>query len=147
MVEEMLAGRGVSVTYETIRQWGLKFGREFANRIRRRTPRRGDKWHLDEAAITIAGEKHWLWGGNDLLLEACQHPLPVSHGQTQIGNIVEIIRPVDRHDVGKRLVTVPRFAPASQSKPRVHPWSDKRRKNIALALAPPNLPLASAAIQ
>jgi putative transposase len=36
MVEEMLAARGISVTYEKIRQWGLKFGREFANRIRRR---------------------------------------------------------------------------------------------------------------
>ena len=42
MVEEMLAARGISVTYETIRQWGLKFGREFANRIRRCAPRRGD---------------------------------------------------------------------------------------------------------
>ncbi len=41
MVEEMLAARGISVTHETIRQWGLKFGREFANRIRRRAPRRG----------------------------------------------------------------------------------------------------------
>src|SRR5208283_3587713 len=58
MVEEMLAARGISVTYETIRQWGLKFGREFANRIRRRAPRRGDKWHLDEVVITIAGKKH-----------------------------------------------------------------------------------------
>src|SRR6478672_801199 len=48
MVEEMLAARGISVTHETIRQWGLKFGREFANRIRRRAPRRGDKWHLDD---------------------------------------------------------------------------------------------------
>ena len=48
MVEEMLAARGISVTHETIRQWGLKFGREFANRIRRRAPRHGDKWHLDE---------------------------------------------------------------------------------------------------
>ena len=46
MVQEMLAARGISVTYETIRQWGLKFGREFANRLRRRAPRRGDKWHL-----------------------------------------------------------------------------------------------------
>jgi putative transposase len=46
MVEEMLAARGILVTHETIRQWGLKFGREFANRIRRRAPRRGDKWHL-----------------------------------------------------------------------------------------------------
>src|SRR6202167_3319312 len=65
MVEEMLAARGISVTYETIRQWGLKFGREFANRIRRRAPRRGDKWHLDEVVVTIAGKKHWLWRAVD----------------------------------------------------------------------------------
>src|SRR5208282_1160401 len=65
MVEEMLAARGISVTYETIRQWGLKFGREFVNRIRRRAPRRGDKWHLDEVVITIAGTKHWLWRAVD----------------------------------------------------------------------------------
>src|SRR5438477_9016490 len=49
---EMLAARGTSVTHETIRQWGLKFGREFANRIRRRAPRRGDKWHLDGVSRT-----------------------------------------------------------------------------------------------
>ena len=65
MVEEILAARGISMTYETIRQWGLKFGREFANRIRRRAPQRGDKWHLDEVAITIAGKKHWLWRAVD----------------------------------------------------------------------------------
>src|SRR5437660_10772031 len=65
MVEEMLAARGISVTHETIRQWGLKFGREFANRIRRRTPRRGDKWHLDEVVISIAGKKHWFWRAVD----------------------------------------------------------------------------------
>src|SRR4051794_21473953 len=65
MVEEMLAARGISVTYETVRQWGLKFGREFANRIRRRAPCRGDKWHLDEVVITIAGEKYWLWRAVD----------------------------------------------------------------------------------
>src|SRR3954468_24416627 len=65
MVEEMLAARGISVTYETIRQWDLKFGREFANRLRRRAPRRGDKWHLDDVVITIAGTKHWLWRAVD----------------------------------------------------------------------------------
>ena len=65
MVEEILAARGISVTYETIRQWGLKFGREFANRIRRRAPQRGDKWHLDEVVVTIAGKKHWLWRAVD----------------------------------------------------------------------------------
>jgi putative transposase len=56
MVEEMLAARGISVTHETVRQWGLKFGQEFANRIRRRAPRRGDKWHLDEVVVGIAGK-------------------------------------------------------------------------------------------
>jgi putative transposase len=65
MVEGTLAVRYISATYETIRQWGLKFGREFANRIRRRAPCRGDKWNLDEVVITIAGEKHWLWRAVD----------------------------------------------------------------------------------
>src|SRR6201986_4631364 len=65
MVEEMLAARGISVTHETIRQWGLKFGREFANRIRRRAARRGDKWHLDEVVVSFAGKKHWLWRAVD----------------------------------------------------------------------------------
>jgi hypothetical protein len=65
MVEEMLAARGISVTHETIRQWGLKFGREFANRIRRRAPRVGDKWHLDEVVISFAAKKHWLWRAVD----------------------------------------------------------------------------------
>src|ERR671929_273243 len=65
MVEEMLAARGITVTHETIRQWALKFGQEFANRIRRRLPRAGDKWHLDEVAIRIAGVQHWLWRAVD----------------------------------------------------------------------------------
>jgi putative transposase len=65
LVEEMLAVRGILVSHETVRQWGLKFGREIANRLRRREPRRGDKWHLDEVVITIAGKKHWLWRAVD----------------------------------------------------------------------------------
>src|SRR5918998_1583785 len=65
MVEEMLAARGIVVSHETVRRWALKFGTEFANRIRRRLPRAGDKWHLDEVAIRIAGVKHWLWRAVD----------------------------------------------------------------------------------
>src|SRR5918995_5352344 len=65
MVEEMLAPRGVVVSHETVRQWALKFGQEFANRIRRRLPQAGDKWHLDEVAIKIAGVQHWLWRAVD----------------------------------------------------------------------------------
>ena len=50
MVEELLAARGIIVSHETVRQWARKFGQPFANQIRRRLPRVGDKWHLDEGA-------------------------------------------------------------------------------------------------
>src|SRR3954465_3572356 len=65
MVEEMLAARGIVGSHESGRQWALKFGQDFANRIRRRLPCAGDKWHLDEVAIKIAGKKHWLWRAVD----------------------------------------------------------------------------------
>jgi putative transposase len=58
MVEEMLAARGIIVSHESVRQWALKFGQAFANRIRRRLPCAGDKWHLDEVAVKIAGKNH-----------------------------------------------------------------------------------------
>ena len=65
MVEEMLAARGIIVSHESVRQWAMKFGQAFANRIRRRLPCAGDKWHLDEVEIKIAGQKHWLWRAVD----------------------------------------------------------------------------------
>src|SRR5215216_3592471 len=65
MVEEMLAARGVIVSHESVRQWARKFGQALANQIRRRLPGAGDKWHLDEVVITIAGVKHWLWRAVD----------------------------------------------------------------------------------
>src|SRR3954467_5048345 len=61
MVEEMLAARGIIVSHETVRQWALKFGQAFANRIRRKLPCAADKWHLDEIVLKIAGKRHWLW--------------------------------------------------------------------------------------
>ncbi|HZN68762.1 MAG TPA: IS6 family transposase, partial [Tepidisphaeraceae bacterium] len=65
MVEELLAARGIIVSHESVRQWARKFGQGFANRIRRRLPGAGDKWHLDEVVIMIAGVKHWLWRAVD----------------------------------------------------------------------------------
>jgi len=53
-VELILAARGVVVSYESIREWGLRFGRLFANALKRRRPRPGDKWHLDEVVILSA---------------------------------------------------------------------------------------------
>ena len=65
LVEEMLLERGIVVSYETIRRWGKKFGREYARRLRRKPPRPTDIWHLDEVVISIAGKNHWLWRAVD----------------------------------------------------------------------------------
>src|SRR5215204_2032546 len=65
MVDELLAARGITVRHETVRQWARKFGQAFANQIRHRLPRAGDKWHLDEVEVKIAGQKHWLWRAVD----------------------------------------------------------------------------------
>lgn len=64
-VEEMLAARSIIVTYETVRQWCLKFGQDFANELRRRAPRRGDKWHLDEVYLSLNGRRYYLWRAVD----------------------------------------------------------------------------------
>ena len=65
MVEKLLAARGIIANHETARQWARKLGQSFANWIRRRLPRVGDKWHLDEVVLKIAGVKHWLWRAVD----------------------------------------------------------------------------------
>ena len=64
-VEELLFARGIVVSYETVRQWTMKFGPEYAARLRRRQPRPGDKWHLDEVFIKINGERQYLWRAVD----------------------------------------------------------------------------------
>jgi putative transposase len=64
-VELILAERGIMVAHESIRRWCLKFGSEFAARLRRRRPRPGDTWHLDEVFLRIKGELHYLWRAVD----------------------------------------------------------------------------------
>ncbi len=77
-VEELLLARGVVVTYEAIRKWCRKFGQRYANQLRRRRPRPGDKWQMDEVFLTIKGEHHYLWRAVD-----------------QDGNVLDIL--VQRH--------------------------------------------------
>ena len=64
-VETILAARGVVVSYETICEWSQRFGRLFANKLKRRRPRPGDKWHLDEVFIRVRGKLHYLWRAVD----------------------------------------------------------------------------------
>ena len=64
-VEDLLAERGVIVSREAIRLWVNRFGKHFANCIRRNRSRPNDKWHMDEVVITIRDKKHWLWRAID----------------------------------------------------------------------------------
>jgi transposase-like protein len=64
-IEDLLAERGLDVSYETVRRWVSKFGPLFAREIRRRRPRPTPQWHLDEMAVLIGGKQFWLWRAVD----------------------------------------------------------------------------------
>ena len=64
-VEELLAERGVQVSYEAIRLWCRKFGAAYAEQLRRRRPGPADTWHVDEMQLKIRGKKDWLWRAVD----------------------------------------------------------------------------------
>src|SRR5260370_9852559 len=63
--ERTTRSAGSSSPMRTVRQWCLTFGQTYANELRRRRPRCGDKWHLDEVFLTIRGERHYLWRAVD----------------------------------------------------------------------------------
>ena len=64
-VEDLLAQRGLTVSYEAIRLWCITFGAASARRLKRRQGRLGDTWHLDEVFVTIQGRRHYLWRAVD----------------------------------------------------------------------------------
>src|ERR671917_188935 len=64
-VEDLLAERGLDISYETVRRWMLKFGPAVARRLRQRRPKPSPRWHLDEMAVQIAGERMYLWRAVD----------------------------------------------------------------------------------
>ena len=64
-VEDLLAERGIAVSYESIRQWCNRFGPEYVRKLKKRQGRLGDTWYLDEVYIKIRGELHYLWRAVD----------------------------------------------------------------------------------
>jgi putative transposase len=101
-------GLRIIVSHETVRQWASKFGQRFANQIRRRLPRVGDKWHLHEVAPKIAGVKHWLWRAVDqtgvVLDVLVQRPTPTrqTRGQAAAAQAAkEADATAPRHDTDK----------------------------------------------
>ncbi|WP_091741351.1 IS6 family transposase [Phenylobacterium immobile] len=64
-VEELLAKRGVEVSYETIRCWTIKFGPQIARNLKRRRPPPSPRWHLDEVVCNIGGKRMYIWRAVD----------------------------------------------------------------------------------
>ena len=64
-VEDLLAQRGITVTYETIRRWARTFGRTYARRLRQRRGRLGDTWYLNEVFVTLNGRQQYVWRAVD----------------------------------------------------------------------------------
>ncbi len=64
-VEELLAERGLDISYESVRRWFLKFGAPIAQNLRRMRPTPSDYWQLDEMVMVIQGRRHWLWRAVD----------------------------------------------------------------------------------
>ncbi len=60
-VEELLAQRGIEVSYETIRCWTIKFGPQIARNLRRKRPAPSPRWHLDEMVCNVGGQRMYLW--------------------------------------------------------------------------------------
>lgn len=76
-VEDLLAERGIIVSYESIRKWCLKFGHAYARRIRKQRKRVGDKWHVDEVFVKIRGKRYYLYRAIDQfgnVLDIFMHP-------------------------------------------------------------------------
>ena len=73
-VEDMLAERGIDVSYETVRRWALKFGWIIARKLRRGRPRPDGRWHLDEVFVSINGRQLYVWRAVDSEGEGPGHP-------------------------------------------------------------------------
>ena len=104
-VQELMLERGVDVSYETIRAWCDRFGQQYANQLRRRGPRPGDKWHLDEVFVQINGAQRYLWRAVD------QH-----------GNVLDILVQSRRTAVAAK-----KFTPTAQG-PAVRAQGDRHRQ-------------------
>ncbi|MGY3056683.1 hypothetical protein ACVWZD_000927 [Streptomyces sp. TE3672] len=113
--EELMLQRGVIVSHETVRRWCLKFGQAYAAGLRRRQPRPGDKWHLDEVFIKINGVQKYLWRAVD-----------------QDGNVLDILVQNRRDKAAAR-----RFFRRLMKKTRAVPRVIGRRQAAFLRRGPP----------
>ena len=125
MVEEMLAARGIIVSHATVRPWARKFGQAFANQVRLRLPGAGDKWHLDEVVVTIAGMKHWLWRAVDQ--DGFVLDVPVQGRRDQRAAKRLLRKPLRRQGRAPRVLVTDKLASYPAAKKELMPGIEHRR--------------------
>jgi putative transposase len=124
-IEDLLAERGVQVSYEAIRLWCRRFGPAFAAGLRRRRAHAGDKWHLDEVQLKINGKKHWLWRAVDqqgLVLD-----ILVQERRNQEAAERFLRRVLDGEQQAPRVVVTDKLASYPPALKRVLPHTEHRR--------------------
>ena len=124
-VEEVLAARGVRVSYEAIRLWCRRFGPIFAGQLRRHRSRPADKWHLDEVQLKIKGKKHWLWRAVDrdgLVLD-----ILVQERRNREAAERFLRRVLDGEEQAPRVVVTDKLASYPPALKRVVPQAEHRR--------------------
>ena len=102
-IEEMLLERGMDISYETIRRWTIKFGPQIARDLRRRQPRPGDVWHLDEVVVKIAGKKLWLWRAVDQHGVVLEEILQSRRNKRAAKRL--LVKLIKRYGLPKRIIT------------------------------------------
>jgi putative transposase len=124
-VEEVLAARGVRVSYEAVRLWCQKFGPAFAAGLRRRRAPARDRWHLDEVQLKIKGTKHWLWRAVDrdgLVLD-----ILVQERRNREAAERFLRRVLDGEERAPRVVVTDKLASYPPALKRVLPQAEHRR--------------------
>jgi putative transposase len=124
-IEELLAERGVQVSYEAIRLWCRRFGATYAIGLRRRRSRAADKWHLDEVQLKIKGKQHWLWRAVDrdgLVLD-----ILIQERRNQEAAERFLRRVLDGEEQAPRVVVTDKLASYPPALKRVLPGAEHRR--------------------
>src|SRR5580692_6650350 len=115
-VEDLLAERGIDVSYETVRRWVLKFGPWFARGVRRRRPRPTSRRHLDEVAVMIAGRQFWLWRAVDDEGEVLD--LLVQRRRDRDATVKLVPKQLKKQGFGPEVLVTTRFALTARQGPR-----------------------------
>jgi putative transposase len=124
-VEELLAARGVALTYETIRLWCRKFGPVFAAGLKRRRPRPGATWHVDEVQLKMNGRRSWLWRAVDQ--DGMGLDIPVQERRNREAAERFLRRVVDGWGTRPRVVVTDKLASYPPAIRRVLPGVEPRR--------------------